>query len=407
MTISRREFIGYSAAGSAALSVGTSLPQFLLHAAETSKLNRNERVVVFVQMSGGNDGLNTIVPYKNDDYRQHRKTLGIPAADVLKINNDLGFHPSLSGFSSLLEDDKLAIVQGVGYPDPNRSHFESMDIWHSCRRKHERREDGWLGRYLDVQQEKSGTEIPALHFGHEKQPFALTSTNHRVPSVRTLEQFRLKVQKNDSAEAIKSALTQERSSNDDLLGFVQSSTQTAINVSERFQKTGLSKMGNATYPESDLGKKLQTVAQLIRGGLPTRIYYVAIDGFDTHANQPEVHANLLQSVSDSVTAFTNEMKLLGESDRVLTVCFSEFGRRVAENASDGTDHGTAAPMILAGGKVKPGIIGEHPRLDDLENGDLKHHTDFRQVYAAILENWLKCPSETILDKKYTPVDVIS
>ncbi len=357
-------------------------------------------------MSGGNDGLNTVVPFDNDGYLKARPKLAIPKSDVSKINKELGFHPAARGLSDLLEQDRLAIVQGVGYPNPNLSHFESMDIWHTCLRKSDQRPDGWLGRTVDSIQLQQSLDIPALHFGKEKQPFALASLDHRVPSVKSLEQFRLELKQRESLSEIRRSVNAKRSDSSSLLNFVQTSTDTAIDVSEKLKDVTKSYKTDVTYPESSLGTQLKTVAQLIDAELSTRVYYVEIAGFDTHSQQADAHAGLLRQVGDSLSAFISDINEHGHGDRVLALCFSEFGRRVAENASEGTDHGRAAPLFLAGNKVKSGLIGKMPSLENLDQGDLKFHTDFRQVYAGILENWLGTPSKEILHGNYRPVEFL-
>ncbi|MBD3675442.1 MAG: DUF1501 domain-containing protein [Planctomycetaceae bacterium] len=404
MQFTRRDFLGLTVTGSAIYGLGSTAPRFLAHAAE--RAGEQDRVLVVIQLSGGNDGLNTVIPFRHDVYRKSRPQLALAADRVLKIDDELGFHPELTGLARLLEAGELAIVQGVGYPNPNRSHFESMDIWHTCQRKTDQRLDGWLGRAIDRLQHEPSSDAIALHLGEKKQPFALTSQHWRVPSVRSLEQFRLQGNQETQAQTIKQLVESKRSNSSDLLDFVQSSTATAVDVSQRFDQIGKSYQPKAEYPESALGQKLKTVAQLIDAGLSTRIYYVEVDGFDTHAQQAPAHESLLREVGNALAAFTTDMGGQGQGDRVLSVCFSEFGRRVQENASSGTDHGTAGPMILAGAKVKAGLIGEHPSLTDLEQGDLKFHTDFRQVYAGILEQWLECESPSILGGEFEPVSLI-
>ncbi|MGD9854084.1 MAG: DUF1501 domain-containing protein [Planctomycetaceae bacterium] len=407
MFLSRRQFVRRAVAAPAVLSFGVMTPRFLLRAAEQPETRRQDRVLVVIQLSGGNDGLNTVVPYADDDYRRSRPTLAIPARNVLKVNDEWGLHPALRGFAALLEANQLAIVQGVGYPDPNRSHFESMDIWHTCRRKFESRSDGWLGQCLEQLQRTRPQDVPALHLGREQQPVALASRALRVPSVKSLEEFRLNVAAGDEAAAVRDLASRERDQPSGLLDFVQSSTSVAVNVSERLQETARSTTATGDYPQTDLGQKLQTIARLIDSGLDTRVYYMAVDGFDTHSQQSAAHAGLLKQVGDAVAAFTKDVGEQGHAERLLTVCFSEFGRRVAENASEGTDHGTAAPMFLAGSHVQAGFIGPHPSLSDLDAGDLRFHTDFRQVYAAILEDWLGCASEPILGGEFRPVSIIA
>jgi uncharacterized protein (DUF1501 family) len=400
----RREFFGDAARGTAVMTFGTVAPSILCQAAAASP--QDERVLVVVEMAGGNDGLNTVVPHSDAGYQQARQQIGIAKSDTLAVTDEIGLHRSLRGLADLLEQGRFAVVQGVGYENPNRSHFESMDIWHSCLRKSDPRHDGWIGRFLETANLEQLRDPSALHLGSENQPFALMSRNIRVPSIQSLDQFRL--QSGDSPgfrQAVRELADQSREGGNDLLGFVQSSTSSALAASERMESAGVKYKPSESYPTSGLGKKLETVAKLIASGLQTKVYYVRIDGFDTHANQPDAHAALLREVSESVSTLIRDANAHSVGDRVLVMCFSEFGRRVAENASDGTDHGTAGPIFLAGNKVKAGLIGAHPSLADLDNGDLKHHTDFRQVYAAVLEDWLSCPSETVLGGNYQPAQL--
>lgn len=400
MIITRRKFL--AAAGSAAVvSLGGSVPAFLARAAEQSNSPGGDSILVVVQLSGGNDGLNTVIPYSDENYLKNRPKLAIPTADLLKISDSLGLHPAMRGCADLLEQGKFQIVQGVGYPDPNRSHFESMDIWHTCRRKTQARSDGWLGRYLDAAHREAGGDVPALHLGHEKLPLALVAQDVRAPSISNLEKFRLETQGDDLGRAVKElAAASATESGDELLGFLRTSSASAVAASERVEAARKDYKTSVAWPTTDLAQKLRTVAQLIDAGLKTRIYYVSLDGFDTHSQQPDAHAGLLRQFAEATSALVRDLAEHGHADRVLVASFSEFGRRVAENASDGTDHGAAGPMFLAGGKVKAGVIGAHPSLTDLVDGDLKHHTDFRQVYATALEQWLGAPSEKLLGGKY-------
>ncbi len=403
----RRRFLQQTLGASTVISVGGMAPRFWLEAAAAEPDTDGETILVVVQLSGGNDGLNTVVPFADPDYRRARPSLAIDSASVLSIGDGIGFHPSMRGLADLFEENMVSVVQGVGYPNPNRSHFESMDIWHTCKRKTERRVDGWLGRYLDASQTRHVGDVPALHLGRDKQPFALATRHVRVPSVRSLDEFRLSF--SNQAELIRSIdeLSQlDRSSADDLLGFVHSSTATALSASRRVADVGKEAQPPVQYPGSELSKDLQTVAQLIDAGLSTRVYYVSLDGFDTHARQADAHSSLLRTWSDAVSTFIRDLQQRGHDHRVLVVSFSEFGRRVKENASRGTDHGTAAPLILAGGGVKSGLIGAHPSLTDLDQGDLRFHTDFRSVYATVLEKWLRWPSDKILGANFPLIDAI-
>jgi uncharacterized protein (DUF1501 family) len=403
---SRREFLGRAATGSALMTFAATAHNVLCQAAAASP--QDERILVVVEMAGGNDGLNSIVPHSDAAYRQAREKIGIKKADALAIDDRFGMHPSMRGLADLLEQGSFAVIQGVGYENPNRSHFESMDIWHSCQRTDGPRHDGWVGRYLEAANLQTSRDPSALHLGAEKQPFALMSRDLRMPSIKSLDQFRLRSGDTPNfREAVQELANESRPAKNDLLGFVQSSTSSAIAASQRMESAGVKYKPSEAYPASGLGKKLETVAKLIASGLQTKIYYVRIDGFDTHANQPDAHAALLREVSEGVSTLVRDVDAHGDGDRVLVMCFSEFGRRVAENASDGTDHGTAGPVFVVGNKVKAGLIGNHPKLTDLDKGDLKYNTDFRQVYAAVLEDWLACSSESVLGGKFRPVKMFA
>lgn len=407
MNTSRRQFLARLAGGSAVLSLGGLVPEFLAQAALAEPPGGGETILVVIQLTGGNDGLNTVVPYSHDEYRKARPKLAVTPADVLKINDAIGFHPSARGFADLLDAGKLAVVQGVGYPNPNRSHFESMDVWHTCQRKGTPRSTGWLGRFLDATRKAADVDAPAIHIGFEKQPLALAAEFVRVPSFGSPETFRL--QDGDGHQlrnAIRNLAGRRPEPADPLLGFLQSSTTSALAASDRIAEALRNYDTPVKYPESDLAVRLKTVAQLIDAGLKTRVYYVELDGFDTHSQQAAAHAALLRQLSDAVRAFVDDVAHHGHGDRTLVMSFSEFGRRVAENASGGTDHGAAAPMFLAGSPVRAGLVGEHPSLDDLEDGDVKFHTDFRQVYATLLDRWLGWSSKAVLGGEFKSLDML-
>jgi uncharacterized protein (DUF1501 family) len=414
MSTTRRRFVSAISAATAAVSSGmVSLsplaPQFLLETAAFGAERKGENILVVVQLSGGNDGLNTVVPYNDDVYRNARASLAIGKNAVLKIDHQLGFHPSLKGFATLLEAKQLAIVQGVGYPNPNRSHFESMDIWHSAHTKVDKQQGGWIGRALDAHKTELAklSDTAAMHLGDEPQPLALAAREVATPSVRSLERFKLETGGDPTRRSMITSTTQmPRESKSDLLKFVQTSAAAALAASQRIEAAAKDYKTPVQYPATALATKLKSVAQLIDAGLATRIYYVAIDGWDTHSNQAAAHAALLEQLGDAVAAFTEDVIHHGHGDRVVTLMFSEFGRRVKENASRGTDHGAAAPLFLAGSKVKPGLIGKMPSLTDLDDGDQKHHTDFRAVYAALLEKWLGWPSAPILGDEFKSVEVV-
>ena len=401
MPTTRRRFLNQAAAQTAALGFAAGAPLPLLASALLAK---TERILIVIELQGGNDGLNTVVPASDPVYQRLRPQLAIRPADVLPIADGMGLHPALSGFAKLLEAGQLAVVQGVGYPEPNRSHFESMDIWHTGRPRGESRADGWLGRSLE-QSTSPNTDPQALHLGADKLPLALMSRRVRVPSVNSLDEFRLRgIEDRGFRETVQSLADTPRTEGD-LLSFVQSSTSAALSASERLAAAAKAGNSKVVWPQSPLAARLQMVSQLIRSGLDTSLYYTSLGGFDTHAQQPDAHRSLLRQVGDAVQALLAELEESGDSSRVSVLAFSEFGRRVAENASAGTDHGTAGPVFLAGAALRPGLHGPTPDLSSLHDGDLQFTVDFRSVYAAVLKHWIGTDPAAILPGNYSPIDV--
>jgi uncharacterized protein (DUF1501 family) len=408
MLQSRRAFLKSTLGGATLLSAGLQVPQFLARSAlAAAEAPRGGNVLVVVQLSGGNDGLNTVIPFADEAYARNRIALRIPAEQVLKVNDRIGLHPRMTGLSKQLESGRLAIVQGIGYPNPDRSHFRSMDIWQSARPDLALPEDGWLGRAVDATSRADGGDIPAVNLGGERLPLALMARHTAVPSFESLENFRLRTESGALAADSLRALAQTGAADEPpLVDFLRRSTLAAYDSSRQVQTALSEERTAASYPAFALAGRLKTIAQLIDAGLDTSIYYVSLDGFDTHANQLDAHAGLLGELSDSLAAFMDDLAARGHLDRVTVMTFSEFGRRVDENASAGTDHGAAAPLFLLGGRVRSGTIGDHPSLTDLDEGDLKFHTDFRRIYATLLDAWLGCPSETVLAGRFEPVELL-
>lgn len=402
---SRRDFLKTSAL----VSMGAAtVPGFLANTAKASQdAKSSEKILIVVQMLGGNDGLNTVIPHGLDGYTNARRVLRVPTAGIQKITKEIGLHPNMGGMGKLLENNKLAILQGIGYPNPDRSHFRSMEIWETARTETGALETGWLGRTLDAVPPTAGGDLPALHVGSQGSMLALKAKKADVPSLESLEQYKLQVtgseaDKRQARDAIDSVARLDRG-DDQLLGFLRRSTLSAYDSSKRLEALASKPAGATKYPNFGLAKRLELIAQIIKAGFNTKIYYTALDGFDTHANQPASHGALLTELSDSIAAFHADLSAAGQGDRVAILSFSEFGRRVAENASAGTDHGAAAPVFLVGPVATPGLIGDHPKLDDLDDGDLKHHTDFRRIYAGLLEGWLGMPSAPILGPGFAPL----
>ncbi|GAB4168685.1 MAG: DUF1501 domain-containing protein [Terrimicrobiaceae bacterium] len=409
----RRHFLRTSLLGGAA---AWSVPAFLestflsLDAAAADSLlptptGKDHSILVILQLAGGNDGLNTVVPFADDAYRAARPKLAIASRDVLKINDATGLHPSLAGLRGLYDDGHLAVIQGVGYPNPNRSHFRSTDIWQTASDADVVESHGWVGRYFDA---CCSGEDPEVGIAISRQePLAFSGKNRQGLAFQSPGGLEFR---NDMEPAGMQEVTESAGGSIDMLPGSSASAspadflrRVALNatmssdkirdVTSRFHPT-------APFPKNRLGSSLELVSRLIAGSMPTRVYYVSQGGYDTHSNQSGSHSRLLAELDAALTAFTNEMKAQGNLDRVLLMTFSEFGRRVAENASGGTDHGAAAPLFVIGGSTQAGIHGPSPDLTRLDRGDLIHSTDFRSVYATILESWLKTRPDTILKGKF-------
>lgn len=407
---SRREFLKQFGAASL-VSLGATPPSFLARAAAANETKSDERILVLVQMAGGNDGLNTVVPFGRDEYYKARPGVGIAKNTVLKLNSELGLHPAMTGFKTLFDEGCLSIIQGVGYPHPDRSHFRSMDIWQSAKPEKEDVNNGWLGRALDSTVEQHIGKVPGLAFGTDKLPLSLVASKINVPTVRDVKGYQLQLGPGSESslkahrEALERIASRDAAAGSDL-DFLRRTARTAWSSAEKLKRISASYKPATAYPGNALGQKLRTVAEIISGDMGTRMFFVNLDGFDTHSQQANSHQALLTELSSAITAFVGDLKGHGLADRVMVATFSEFGRRVAENGSLGTDHGAASQMFVISPKCQAGIIGAHPSLTDLDDGDLKFHTDFRSVYATLLDRWLGIASEPVLGGAYQPVEFV-
>ncbi len=353
-----------------------------------------DRVLVMVQLQGGNDGLNTLIPYADDAYYKARPTLGIPRTDLLPISGTLGLHPSLAPLKPLYEEGRMAIIQGVGYANPDRSHFRSTDIWLTGSNADEYLSTGWLGRYLDYQ-------FPNFHDDKESDPLAIhispvlslalqgKSGGTGIALQDPVQFFNLVSRGN---QIIDTGAPPTPAGYE--LKFVREINAESLQYSKQVKAAADRGKNVVTYPSGSLAGQLALVARLIAGGLGTRIYIVSQGGYDTHATQPTRHGQLLDELAKDIAAFEGDLQKLGVSNRVVGMTISEFGRRVKENGSQGTDHGTSAPLFVFGDPVRGGVLGSNPDFGKLDGaGDFVYTYDFRQVYASLLQQWFEAPSD--------------
>lgn len=386
----------------AMLSLSPVVPGFLSRTAHAAAPGRDGRVLVVIQLDGGNDGVNTVVPFGDEAYAKHRRELRLRADKILKLGDGVGLHPAMRPAADLFESGRLAIVQGVGYPNPDRSHFESMAIWQTARPgKPGRDVPGWLGRALD----SAGTarsEPGAIFVGTQNLPRALFARRATAASFADASDLAL-----DLPVPRMETLRADADGADDLEAFVRRTVTGAYATAAELEAATIKGCdASARYPESELAKRLDLVARSIKSGAPARVYYAIQGGYDTHSVQLPTHARLLGEFAGAVRAFLDDLAAAKLADRVVLMAFSEFGRRPEENGSLGTDHGTAGPVFLAGPGVNAGLVGKTPSLGDLRDGDLQWSIDFRSVYATLLGQWLNLPADDILGGRFDALPVL-
>jgi uncharacterized protein (DUF1501 family) len=433
----RRDFLRTTVLGGA---LSWTVPSFVaqtftaLHAQADGALTQVQTgkdgpILVLIQLAGGNDGLNAVVPYTNDFYHNARPTIGIPANQVLPLNDTLGLNPGLTGFKSLYDAGHLSIVNGVGYPNPNRSHFRATEIWQTASDEDKYLTDGWIGRYFDNACQgcdptvgvNIGPRLPQAFSSHKPTGISLENPDsYRFMGPKTNDDetaaYRSMNPTEDSTPEANSGAsvsmvsgTVTLQNGQSALDFLERTSMDAQISSDKILAIAAKTQSKTPYPNNGFAKNLQLVARLIAGGLATRVFYVSQGGYDTHTGQRNAQDNRLKELGEAVKAFTDDLTAMGEFDRVMIMTFSEFGRRVQENASQGTDHGAAAPMFLIGSKLKTGLLGAEPSLApaDLLDGDIKFNTDFRSVYASILQEWMKTNSIPILGQQFPTLPVFA
>ena len=410
----RREFLQMGGRGIGLLAFSRFAPQFLVQStlAATPAPEKDRSILVLVQLAGGNDGLNTLIPFEDADYYRLRPTLGIAKDKVLRASDTLGLHPAMAAMHGLLNDGKLAIVQNVGYPNPNRSHFRSTEIWETASASDDVAATGWIGRYLDnacAGAPADSHDPVAVHINTNGVPQSFLAA-HEHPTFGLAPGGGGNRRDNDETRKLLETLvgqTSEGTGNDSAT-FLKHTLMDALVTERKVQRVlGDYKPGTGVnYPGNPFAASLRNVAALIAAGLPTRVYFVSLSGFDTHGNQLGQQANLLTQLSDGLAAFQKDLEAHSLDGQVMTMTFSEFGRRPNENESRGTDHGTAAPLFVLGSRVKGGLHGTAPSLKLEKNQDLTFSTDFRQVYATALDAWLDCPSEAVLGGKFDRLAIV-
>ncbi len=359
-----------------------------------------DRTLIVVQMAGGNDGLNTVVPFTDAAYKKMRPSIGIPDAKVLPLDGRLGLHPNLAPLKKFWDDGHMAIVEGVGYPNQSLSHFQAMDIWQTLDLNGTGSE-GWLGKLVSGWVDKDGHPFQAMDIGVQTAQ-ALSSISAQVPTVASVQSYRIAPDPVDldGGNARIKALLNLYNSYPKTSPYAALLDTTALNAQEgsrQLRTADAQYQAKTTYPTNPFASGLKVLAEAIVQGLGLRVGYVTLGGFDTHANQQGTHDNLMKTLAEGLSAFYTDLVGHGKADNVVVMTWSEFGRRVEENGSLGTDHGTAAPMFVLGNSVTKGIYGEPPSLTSLDHdGNLKYTTDFRSVYATVLDRWMGATSKDVL-----------
>ncbi|MDB5203251.1 MAG: twin-arginine translocation pathway signal [Ferruginibacter sp.] len=397
MYFKRKEFLQIGSLATASMM----MPKFLKAFEKKDMVPAGNKVVVVIQFSGGNDGLNTVIPISNDIYYRERPKIAIAKTAALGLTTDVGLNPALEAFKGLYDDGSLAIMNNVGYPNPDRSHFRSMDIWQSASHSKDYVNTGWLGRYLDAQCKGCDKPTQAVEID-DMLSLALKGNDRKGLAFKDPRRLY-----SSSNEKFYKDINAAHASSEETVDYLyKTMSETLSSADYIFQQSKLHPTSQS-YPNSELGKNLKTISSLIMSDINTKVYYVSLGSFDTHVNQEAQQKRLFTELNDAVKAFTTDLKKNNRFDDVLMMTFSEFGRRVSQNASNGTDHGTANNMFFIGGGLKEkGVLNAMPDLADLNEGDLKHTVDFKNVYATVLDKWLGTDDKMILGKKYEKMNFI-
>jgi len=400
LILNRRRFLQVGSLASAA----AMMPKFLKAFEKGQLVPPGNKVLVVIQLSGGNDGLNTVIPYRNDIYYKMRPALGIKREAALSLTDEMGLHPSLTGLKGLYDDGAMGILNNVGYPNPDRSHFRSMDIWHSASSSQDYWSTGWIGRYLDAQCKGCDKPTQALEID---DTLSLAMKGEAAKGLAFVDPNRLY---NTSNEAyFRDLMRTHEQAHDEHhnVDYLYKTMAETISSASYIQQQFKTYRSAESYPNSALGKNMKVIAELIMSDINTKVYYVSHGSFDTHVGQQGQQERLFKQLDEAVSVFVNDLKKNNRFQDVVVMTFSEFGRRVGQNASGGTDHGTANNMFLIGGGLqRKGLLNEGPDLTDLSEGDLQYKVDFKSVYATLLNKWLTADDKDILKQQYAYLDFI-
>lgn len=396
--MNRRKFLKNSTLASSLFFV----PSFVKAFEEVASSSLGYKRLVIIQLSGGNDGLNTVIPFRNDLYYKERPTLGIAKNDIIKVTDEVGFHSSLTPLKRLYDEGNLTVINNVGYPNPNRSHFRSTDIWHTATDSNTYSQSGWIGRYLDnyAKNPYSAIEID------ESLSLAMKGETMNAIATQDPKAF-YNLSKDPYFKGIHNHQTDAHLS-DHNLGYLYKTMIAAESSAKHIYETSKTFSSKKEYPNNKFGKQLKTTASFINSGLDTKVFYGSLGGFDTHVNQLATQKKLLSVYADSMEVFVQDLKDNGTFKDTLILTFSEFGRRVKQNANVGTDHGTANNVFIIGDQLKKqGLYNNMSSLSDLDaNGDLKFEIDFRTIYATVLNKWLEVDDKKVLNKSFKQLDFI-
>jgi uncharacterized protein (DUF1501 family) len=397
MIFKRKEFLQIGSLATASMM----MPKFLKAFEKTTLVPAGNKVMVVLQFSGGNDGLNTVIPVRNDIYYRSRPHLGIQKDKALQLTDEAGINPALTFLKELFDEGSLGIINNVGYPNPDRSHFRSMDIWQTASDSNQYSTTGWLGRYLDNQCTGCDRPTQALEID-DVLSLALKGNDLKGLALKDPKKLY-----NSSNERYFKEINATHEHGEAAADYLYKTLSETLSSADYIYQQSRRHPSSQSYPATELGRNLKTISSLIMSDINTKVYYVSLGSFDTHVNQENQQKRLFTELNDAVTAFVKDLKSNNRFGDVTIMTFSEFGRRVAQNASGGTDHGTANNMFfISGGLKKKGLLNAMPDLSDLNEGDLKHTIDFKSVYATLLHNWLNADDEKILGKKYGIMDFV-